>query len=295
MATAAEGETLLFRRLDAAEAERCVPLSAAAGWGHTAAEWRGRLASGAGFGAEAHGRLVAAGVLLPGSETTAYFGLLLTEPAWRGRGLGAAITRMALEEAARQGAGQVVLFAVARARPIYLRLGFVDMGLALLSHWRDAGAPAAAGATLVRPLAPEEQQAAFALDEAAYGAARGAALAAQIERDPGRALALGPPGAPLGFGLATSRKDHLLIGPIVAPDAVAALMLVDGLGSGADRPVRLDSLGLPDGERVAFLAGLRARGFALRSEIPLMVRGAMPSIPYPRPELLFAAQSAATG
>jgi GNAT superfamily N-acetyltransferase len=290
----AEASALVLHLLTPADADACVPLSAAAGWGHTRAEWADRLTFGVGVGASVDGQLVAAGVLLPASATTAYFGLLLTLPGWRGQGLGAKITERALALAAARGIGHVALFAVQKAVPLYRRLGFNDLGIALESFWRDAAGPSKPPAA-VRALDPVDWQAAFALDTAAYGADRRVALSAQVARNPARALAIGPVGAPIAYGLAQSRTAQLLIGPIVAPDAECALHLVDGLLAEATTPVRLDSLALPDPERRQFSAGLSARGFAPRSTVPLMIHGESPVVPFHTPERLFAAQSAATG
>lgn len=57
-----------------------------------------------------------------GSTTSVYF--VNTDPAWRRRGVGAAITAAALRRAAGAGAERAVLDSSALGRPIYRRLGF---------------------------------------------------------------------------------------------------------------------------------------------------------------------------
>ena len=57
-----------------------------------------------------------------GSTTSVYF--VNTDPSWRRRGVGAAITAAALRRAARAGAERAVLDSSALGRSIYRRLGF---------------------------------------------------------------------------------------------------------------------------------------------------------------------------
>jgi ribosomal protein S18 acetylase RimI-like enzyme len=65
------------------------------------------------------------GASFTGPEATIYF--VTTDPAWRGRGIGTAMTARALAVAAERGSTQVCLEASTAGHGIYLRLGFREM------------------------------------------------------------------------------------------------------------------------------------------------------------------------
>jgi len=72
------------------------------------------------------GRLVAPG-RMPG-EAAAIIGRMAVLAAWRGRGVGAAIVRVLLEQARRSGYAQVELHAQTHAEGFYEKLGFAPFG-----------------------------------------------------------------------------------------------------------------------------------------------------------------------
>ncbi|MEJ1160051.1 GNAT family N-acetyltransferase [Prosthecomicrobium sp. N25] len=285
-------------RLGSEHAEACVGLSAAAGWAHTAADWRCRLAVGIGHGVMADGRLVAAGIAFPAAPLCGWFGMLLVDPEHRGQGLGAAVTEAAALDLERLGLGVLALFAVPKAVPLYRRLGFRPIGT--LASFQRAEAPAGPvgtfdGARLRRVQAGDCARL-FALDRGAYGADRSAMLDDQIARFPELALVAEDAQGFAGYGLAARRGDLGVVGPVVARNAGAAVALVDGLARGLPRAVRLDSLMIEGTDRTLFHGALAARGFTLRTEIPLMVRGPWAGgPPFGDPSALYVAQSAAAG
>jgi predicted N-acetyltransferase YhbS len=288
------------RRLGPGDAEAGAALSADAGWGHSVADWRCRIAFGAGIGCDIDGQLAAAGLLLPGPPGIAFFGMLLVAQAHRGQGLGAAVTGAALREAGRMGRSTVALFAVPKAVTLYSRLGFQEQGL-LLSYRRGGDAAAAGSGHVepgitVRPLQARDLPAVLALDRASYGADRAPMLHDQIARFPELSLVASDASGLQGFALASARTGLTVIGPVVASGAAAAIALTAALLARTDGAIRCDSLGVADGHRAAYHHWLEERGFAVLNRIPLMVFGAERGrTPFAIPHRLFAAQSAAAG
>jgi ribosomal protein S18 acetylase RimI-like enzyme len=61
-----------------------------------------------------------------------------TLPAYRGRGLGRALTLAAMQSACRAGYTQAILFATPSGFPLYQRLGFETVATAELFGWEGA-------------------------------------------------------------------------------------------------------------------------------------------------------------
>jgi hypothetical protein len=253
----------------------------------------------------ADGCLVAAGIAFPAGPACGWFGMLLVDPAHRGRGFGSAVTEAAAADLERLGLPVLALFAVPKAVPLYERLGFRRIGT-LASLQRDDGPAVGSpmsrnrvsgpGSLRVRAIEPADTARIFALDRGAYGADRAAMLDDQIARFPALSLLAEDAAGLAGFGLAAIRGAQAVVGPVVARDAAAALALVDALLDRVSGPVRLDSLVLDDADRTRFLDALKARGLRPRSEVPLMVRGPWSGdLPFGDPAALYVAQSAAAG
>jgi hypothetical protein len=79
----------------------------------------------------ADGEPVATGRLLPDGR----IGRMAVVPAWRGRGVGAAVLHRLVDEARARGLAEVVLSAQVQAMPFYARAGFVAEG----PEYDDAG------------------------------------------------------------------------------------------------------------------------------------------------------------
>jgi GNAT superfamily N-acetyltransferase len=103
--------------------------------------------------AEAGGEVVGTGGLCfaekPGtgrhpSGREGYILNMYTKPAWRGRGIAAALLRELLAEAAARGVGCVRLYATAAGRPLYERSGFRPADTEMVLYTPAHGPPEAA-------------------------------------------------------------------------------------------------------------------------------------------------------
>lgn len=108
----------LLRPGDISDALR---LSTQAGWNQTAADWE-RLRGGA-FAGRVDGRLVATSSVVTYGGDAAWIGMILVDEACRGRGFGMSMLRRAVELAGERAG----LDATEQGRPLYLKLGFVDV------------------------------------------------------------------------------------------------------------------------------------------------------------------------
>lgn len=220
------------------------------------------------FVAEIGGAPVAAIAVVNHDDRTAFLGLYLCHPDWRGRGVGRALWRHALAHA---GARTIGLDGVEAQQANYAREGFVRQGATL--RWQ--GGLAASGGEC-RAATPRDAPALQALDRAANGYARDAFLGAWIRDAPGRrTVQRDGPAGPVGFATARLCRAGTKIGPIIAPDAELALALAqDALAAvGGPGPVFID---VPEAN-AALAARLGALGFVPTFATARMWRGTAPA------------------
>lgn len=219
------------------------------------------------FVAELDGQPVAAICVVNHSDSFAFLGLYLCRPECRGRGIGFTLWTAALSHA---GARTVGLDGVAAQEANYARSGFVLADRTRrLSGLLQAGAPELplAGPSDVAPLAR--------LDRAATGIARDRFLRAWLaERPTRKTVVLRDARGIAGFATIRRCRDGAKIGPIVAPDADAALHLAhQAVAALGETSVIID---VPD-TCADFGAMLRSRGFTEGFATARMYRGPDPS------------------
>jgi hypothetical protein len=203
---------------------------------------------------DAGGLLACAGIFpYPG---LASLGLVMVRPEAQGRGLGRHVTAACVELA---GDVPVVLAATEAGRPLYERLGFHTVGT-LHKMFAAAWTPLDR-ATAVADGLPDLART-IALDAAALGTPRATFLTARVAQACDRACM----GDGAGFALAVQAPEVRVIGPVVAPDAEAALTLVDALARRHAGRLRID---VPS-EHGGLVEALQARGFVLDRVVPVM-------------------------
>ncbi|ULB11962.1 GNAT family N-acetyltransferase [Cereibacter azotoformans] len=206
---------------------------------------------------EEAGEPVAAISVVNHDERTAFLGLYICRPEWRGRGIGLALWAHALAHAEARTVG---LDGVAAQQANYARAGFVRAGATLRLEGRLAGEPLPE-AIDPRPL--------IALDRAANGYDRTAFLAAWLAPTATRRTVVH------GNGFATGRlcQRGCKIGPVVASDAATALDLIRGAAAAVEcEEVIVD---VPD-TNPALIAALEALGFRETFGTARMYRGPAP-------------------
>ncbi|WP_086465663.1 GNAT family N-acetyltransferase [Oceanibaculum nanhaiense] len=150
----------------------------------------------------------------------AFLGLYICRPEWRGQGIGMALWQHALRHAGNRTIG---LDGVAAQQANYAKSGFARTG----ATRRLEGTLDAQDSADIRMMTPADLPALLALDERANGYARPAFLSAWVQPlETRRTLVLHAPDGPAGFATIRRCRSGSKIGPIVAPDAAAALRLI---------------------------------------------------------------------
>ena len=219
--------------------------------------------------AEADGAIVGTGVGTA-SGAVGWLGTIFLAPAWRGQGVGRAITQALIDRLDAAGCRTLVLVATQEGRRLYERMGFEVQthyrileirGLA--ADARGAGPPVGAS---VRSMAPADLDAMAALDRTATGEDRRHALEAFASPSSARVLA-----APDGRLAAFVVRAPWGGGATVARSIDAAFAIIDARrrASGAGGRVRVGILA----EHHDGLERLVAAGFSMQWSAPRMVRG----------------------
>ncbi|HWQ57152.1 MAG TPA: GNAT family N-acetyltransferase [Bryobacteraceae bacterium] len=178
-------------------------LKEAAGWNQTEQDWRNvmRLEPEGCLGVECGGQIVATATAVCFGKDLAWIGMVLTDPAWRGKGFARCLMREALAFIAARGVGRVKLDATDMGKPLYCSLGFEDE--TTVERLGRAPGPCEG------PDFPALGEIPYALDREAFGADRAKLLEllAPLES------ACGPDG---GYAMGRSGAKAAYFGPCVS-------------------------------------------------------------------------------
>lgn len=266
----------------------CLALAAGRDWAPEALKWRLLLSVGEGYALEApEGGLAGTVIATPYGGRAAAIGMLLVDRVHGGRGLGRRLMEHAL---ARLGPVPTLLYATPQGRPLYEKLGFVEVDTLYkhLGRVQRLAQVAVPRGLEVRAMTAADLDAVAALDEEAFGAPRRALLGSLWELSV-RAYVAVREGRFAGYGLAWPNLDTVMVGPLVASEDEVARALVGELVRGEERLVRLD---LPS-RFTAMSEWATTLGLERQPPAPLMVLHAERALG--RREHLYAVAMQATG
>ena len=264
----------LIRRLGIDHLEAALGLSTGAGWNQTADDWRMlfQLAPDGCFAAEADERIVGSAI---GIDYGSYgwIAMMLVEPAYRGRGVGAALLEAAM--GAIRAELPIRLDATPLGRPLYQRHGFEDE--ATLTRYA-LSAHAGPGHERANPDQAARAQRLTATDlkivieqDKETGRTRGQLLQWAFDRAPDYCHFVHVPDRNAQYCLGRRGRLFDQIGPVVAKDDEVADALVSAaLSAAVGRQVIVDAF---DSHHV-FAALLRKRGFEHQRPLYRMCRPA---------------------
>ena len=194
-----------------------------AGWNQTRGDWERFLsASPQGcFVADTRGAVVGTVATISYEGRFAWIGMVLVDPAWRGKGIGTKLLRRAIEYLDGCGLPSIKLDATPQGKPLYEKLGFVSEYE--IERWqlqRPSALPAALRANSV-------DEDILDWDREVFGADRSALLHSIATERPGFVLQTRSWGKLTGysFGRRGDVADHL--GPWVAQDESSARDLLN--------------------------------------------------------------------
>ena len=256
------------RPMTAADLPLGLRLSRQAGWNQTEADWRRCL------DLQPDGCFVAEWDGTPaGTTTTCIFGhvawvaMVLVEESLRGRGIATALLRHALDFLDGRGVASIRLDATPLGRPLYERLGFVE--LFELARY-EGTLPPAPGLDRAEAVPADRWPALAALDLAVMGLDRGRFLLRLFAEQPGFVHAAWQGDRCSGFLAARPGHRAVQIGPCVGSLEAACRLIDAAWHDHAGRRVFLD-VPVANDRAVSLAEGL---GLSVQRRLTRMARGA---------------------
>jgi GNAT superfamily N-acetyltransferase len=274
VASVSRGTSATIRALGPADLDGALAANDAVGWRERRAlfDFYGTRADTALFVAVVGGAVVGTGgaTVFPGAPATGWVHGIVVRPDHQRAGLGAGLTRAAVDWLRARSVGAVLLLATDAGRPVYERLGFVAGERYGAFAWP---LPRRDGADSLRRMEPRDVTAASALDREATGEDRGAFIESLV--DSGWVATRGP--EVVGFHLVCPWGG----GPAIARDPSSGLALLQRAAS--VEPRRSRTVGLPEANAAA-VRYLAERGITAQRHVTRMWLGTPPSW---RPEMIF--------
>jgi GNAT superfamily N-acetyltransferase len=209
-------------------------------WPHRASDLDLFLSLGKGWLAlDEIGRPLSSAMYFPMGDDFAMFGMMVTPPRLQAQGAGRHLLRRILRDCAGR---DLRLSATRSGYRLYENAGFTPVGVIRQQQGlaRPIRLPDPVPGLELVPVGAGHAAAIAALDAHAYGADRGAVLAALLAVSSGLVALRG--GVPVGFALMRRFGKGLVIGPVVAEDDAMAMALVAPLAQqGAGQFLRLDT------------------------------------------------------
>ena len=277
-----------------------------AGWNQTQEDWERFLASDPQgcFVAECNGQVAGTVATIVYDGRFAWIGMVLVDPALRGKGIGTALLLKAIDYLDARKVPCMKLDATPQGKPLYARLGFQveyeierhrltredsrnSPGSGVAPAFRPASAGLKAGATnqagTPAPLAAVNLEPILEFDREVFGADRSALLSSLAKSAPELVAVHRSGGGLEGFALGRQGSLADQLGPWAATNASAARAVFEPLLLRSRRPVVFIDVLRDNAWAPALLA---ARGFQFSRSLTRMYRGenAHPG----RPDLLGA-------
>jgi GNAT superfamily N-acetyltransferase len=249
-----------IRALRVEDLPEALALSTAAGWNQRLEDWLllRRLASESSFAAVSDGRVVGTSLAIDYGGF-AWIAMMLVEPGYRGRGLGARLLEAAM---GTQSSNQLIrLDATPAGRSLYRKYGFEDESMLTRSVAPGVRpvVPRDAGVVTVRPVTSADLPRIASHDVGVFGGHRSAVLAWALEAGPQYAWIADDDTGPPQYTFGRPGRLFDQIGPVVATNVAAATALVSAaMASAAGHSVVVDAYDAGS----HFAAWLRGCGFA---------------------------------
>jgi GNAT superfamily N-acetyltransferase len=262
-------QAVALRPMRATDIDVGLRLCRASGWNQVRRDWEQFLALSPDSGcvAEHDGHVVGTVTTVRYGTRFAWIGMVLVDPAVRGRGIGTRLLDGAM--ALLSDVPRLCLDATAAGHALYLSRGFTEetqihrlQGVpTLLAHPSPGG---------VRPMREQDLAAVCALDEPVFGADRVAMLRWMWHGAPEYAWVADAGGRLTGYAFGRHGHDFEHLGPVVAEDGETALRLASTcLSAHRGRPFVVDA---PLGQR-SWRQSLEALGFSHQRPLIRMARG----------------------
>jgi predicted N-acetyltransferase YhbS len=284
--------TLTIRVMKEADLDATDTLRSLAGWNQTRQDWLrllGLQPEGC-FVAEQEGQVIGTVTTTCYGSRLAWIGMLLVHPEQRGRGVGRALMRHALDYVRTEGVVCAGLDASPAGEPLYLSLGFRPVWA--LARWEASApkrTPLLPSNAHVQPVQEAHWEAIVDMEAHAFGVPRPRLLHTLAQESQPVNVATDESGQVHGFGMRRAGAGAHYLGPVIAQDPPCAVALIASLLQGLEGQPVCWSIPAPNRAAVGLA---EAYGFTCQRGLTRMVLGPRPQ---QRPEMQFAITGFATG
>lgn len=259
--------TLTLVQFDQEDVPGLIELSKSVGWDYDELEIGTVMSAGSVFGHKnAQGTIVSSAAIIPYEAMVASIGMVIVNKEYRGLGLGKEATQRCINSLTE--AISIMLISTEDGKPLYEKMGFksVDGVHKYICDIYSTSNKTNITVTIENFHASHFREI-VKLDEAAFGDKRSHFLEFRINQSEQCVVVKDKNGSMIGFGLSILGPINLIIGPVVAPDAQIATIILDKLASGHQGKLRID---IPSGQE-AFMEALEQCGFVNVSNPPIMM------------------------
>lgn len=220
-----------------------IDLSTSVGWDYNEEEITTIISAGTIYGhKDKEGKIISSAAIVEYDSLVASIGMVIVRDEYRGYGLGKIATGKCIESV--KGNTTVMLIATEAGKSMYEKMGFISIDT-VHKYICDSFIPNRIDNLhnmTIEDLNVEDMPQVILLDKNAFGDTRKKFLLNRIKHAKKALVVRNADGHIVGFGLAISGSENLLLGPIVAPNADTAYLLIDKFARNHPGKIRIDVL-----------------------------------------------------
>lgn len=238
-------------------------------WDYSEADLHTIFSSGNVFGhRNEKGDIVSSVAVVLYENQSAFIGMVIVRKDYRKQGLAGQLMKHCLQILSPEV--NAYLIATKEGEHLYKKAGFktVDYVSKYISNEYIPRAFKASG-FYTRSLTRRDFKEVVKLDEAAFGDNRKLFLKSRIQQAEKAVVLQNEQNKMTGYGLAVRTSSNIVIGPVVAPNAEAAMLVIDELAKNYNEKLRIDL----SSHEETLKKLVENHGFQLQNEPPVMAYG----------------------
>lgn len=241
-------------------------------WDYSEADLHTIFSSGDVFGhRNEKGNIVSSVAVILYKNQSAFIGMVIVRKDYRKQGLAGQLMKHCLQTLSPEV--NAYLIATKEGEHLYKKAGFktVDYVSKYISSEYIPRAFKTSG-VYTRSLTRRDFKEVVKLDEAAFGDNRKLFLKSRIQQAEKAVVLQNEQNKMTGYGLAVRTPSNIVIGPVIAPNAEAAMLVIDELAKNYKEKLRIDL----SSHEETLKKLMENHGFQLQNEPPVMAYGVNP-------------------